>query len=102
MLQRIEERKLTKELAWETFNYPDESKKTRKGKTEFIKYFKGFKTGLIATQNMKNEWIVVSFWRDPALPGTLDERKHYRWERYKKAGFWRKIWIMIKQQLGLE
>lgn len=99
-LQRIEERGLTKELAWETFKRPDESKKTREGKSHFIKHFKGFKTGLIANQNIKNEWIVVSFWRDPPNEGTMDEKKHYRWQKYKKAGFWGKIWISVKQQLG--
>lgn len=101
MLKTIEERGLTKELAWETFNHPDESKKSREGKTQFIKYFDGFKTGLIAKQNIKNEWVVISFFRDPPLPGTLDERKHYRWEKYRNASFWGKIWIMVKQQLGI-
>lgn len=100
--EMIRERGLTKDIAWETFNHPDESKKARNGGTQFIKYFDGFKTGLIAKQNIKNEWIVVSFWRDPALPGTIDERKQYRWKKYRKAGTWGKIWIMIKQQLGLE
>ena len=101
-LEMIVERGLTKELAWETFNHPNESKKTRNGKTQFIKYFDGFKTGLIAKQNDKNEWIVISFWRDPPLPGTSDERNRYRWQKYQKAGFWGKIWIMIKQQLGMK
>ena len=87
-LQRIEERDLTKILAWETFNHPDESKKTKKGAIQFIKYFDGFKTGLIAKQNDKNEWIVISFFRDPPLPG-------------KKTNFWGKICIIVKQQLGL-
>ncbi len=100
-LQRVEERGLTRELAWETFNHADESRKTREGKTQFIKYFNGFKTGLIVNQNMKNEWIVISFWRDPAVPGTLDERKHHRWQEYRNAGFWGKVWIVFKQQLGL-
>ena len=100
-LQRIEERGLTKKLAWETFNHPDESKKAKNGGMQFVKYFEGFKAGLIAKQDMKDEWVVISFWRDPALPGTLDERKRYRWQKYRKSGFWGKIWIMVKQQLGL-
>ncbi len=99
-LKRISERGLTRELVWETFNQPDESKKTREGKSQFIKYFEGFKTGLIAKQNEKNEWIVISFFRDPPLSGSLDERKKYRWQKYQKAGFWGKTWIIVKQQLG--
>lgn len=98
----IGERGLKKELAWKTFNHPDESKKGKRGGTQFIKYFEGFKTGLIVKQNMKNEWVVISLFRDPPLPGTLDERKRYRWEKYRKADFWGKIWIMVKQQFGLE
>mgnify|MGYP001591433411 CR=1 FL=1 len=88
-LQRIGERGLTKALAWETFNHPDESKKTKNGATQFIKHFDGFKTGLIAKQNDKNEWVVISFFRNPPLPGT-------------KSNFWGKIWIIAKQQLGVE
>lgn len=99
-IARINERGLTRELAWETFNHSDESKKPRNGGVEFIKYFEGFRTGLIAKQNDRNEWIVLSFWRDPPLPRTLDERKRYRWQAYRRAGFWGRIWITIKNQLG--
>lgn len=98
-LERIAERGLNKELAWETFNHPDESKKAKNGGSQFVKYFEGFRAGLIAKQNDKNEWIVVSFWRNPPLPGTLDEHKRYRWQKYRKAGFWGKIWLSVKQQL---
>lgn len=99
-LTRISERGLTKEFAWETFNHPDETKKVKNGRMEFSKYFNGFRAGLIAKLNDKNELIVLSFWRDPPLPETADAKKRKRWEEYKNVGFWGKIWITIKQQLG--
>lgn len=98
----IRERGLTKELAWETFNHPDESKKDRVGKPLLVKHFKGFSVTIILVQNVKGAWIIKTIWQDPALHGTLDDHKHYRWKRYKKAGFWGKIYLTIKQQLGLE
>lgn len=98
----IRERGLTKDLAWETFNHPDESKKDREGKPLLIKHFQGFSVSIVLIQDRKGKWMIKTIWRDPALPGTIDERKHYRWERYRKAGTWGKLWIMIKQQLGLE
>lgn len=100
-IARIYERGLTKELARETFNHPDETKNAKKEGMEFLKYFNGFRTKLIAKQNEKNEWIVVSFWRDPPLPGTNDAKKSKRWKEYRNAGFWGKIWLQIKQQLGI-
>ncbi len=100
-IQRIEERGLTRDLAWETFNHPNDTSNSKTGSTEFVKYFNGFKTTLVARQNEKHEWVVLSLWRDPPLPGTHDAKKKTQWENYKKSGFWGKIWITFKQQLGL-
>lgn len=97
----IKERGLTREIAWETFNHPDESKKDREGKPLLMKQFNGFKVTLVLLQNMKNEWIIKTIWRNPPLPGTTDEKKRHRWKEFKKTGFWGKILLTAKQQLGL-
>lgn len=99
-LDRALERGLTKEIAWKTFNQPDQHQKDNKGATRFVKFFDGYRATVIASQNKKNEWVIISFWRDPPLPGTPDERKKHRWQEYKKAGFWGKILLTVKQQLG--
>jgi len=58
---------------------------------------------LIAKKNESNEWVVLSKCIDPPLPETIDsfKSKQYRDREYQKAGFWRKIWIIIRSQLGL-
>lgn len=99
-LIRISERGLTKELAWETFNHSDKTREAKSGGMEFAKKFENFRAILIARQNDKNEWIVISFWRDPPLPEAQDAKIAKQWEAYKKSGFWGKVLITIKQQLG--
>ena len=101
-LEMIEERGLTKKLAWETFNHPDESKKDKEGKPLLKKYFEGFSVTIVLIKSKEDKWMIKTIWRDPKLPGTMDDRKQYRWERYRKAGFWGKIFLTVKQQLGLE
>lgn len=100
-LQRLSERRLSKELAWETFNKSDGNYKTDSGATAFYKKYDDFKTTIICKKNEKNEWVVISFWRDPPATGTKDAKKKEDWIKYKKSGFWGKIWIVTKQQLGL-
>lgn len=88
--------------AWETFKHPTRTQKGKYGGLEFQREFDDFKISLVAHQNMKNEWVVRSVWRNPELPGTADAKQKSIWKRYNKSGFWGKIWIMVKQQLGLE
>lgn len=88
--------------AWEAFKHPTITKVGKhKGTKEFEREFDNFKITVVAHQNQKNEWIVRSVWRDPPLPGTADAKQKESWKKYNKSGFWGKIWIQIKQQLGL-
>ena len=52
-------------------------------------------------KNDQNEWIIISCWQDPPLPGTRDYHKKQQWLKYKKAGFFGKLFITLKRQLGL-
>lgn len=101
-LERIKERKLMQQMAYDTFTAPDsvaEGKRT--GTKEFRKRFEVSTVTLIATQNEKNEWVVLSVWIDPPLPGTKDFQEKERYHAYRKAGFWGKFWLTLKNQLGL-
>lgn len=89
------------EQAWKTFNRPDRTQKGKLGGLEFKREFDDYKISVVAIQNPKDKWVVKSVWRDPPLPGTNDERERYRWQEYRNAGFWGKIWIAIKRQLGI-
>jgi hypothetical protein len=100
-LERLDQRGLSQDLAGRTFNAPDKSFPGKQAGT--IEYQKRFGTSLvtvIAKQNEKNEWIILSCWIDPPLAGTQDHKKQQQWRNYQKASFWGKMWHIVKQQLG--
>lgn len=88
------------EDTWKTFKHATASSKNKYGGIRFEKEFDNFKITVVAFQNPKNEWVVKSVWRNPPLPGTSDAKQKESWEKYNKAGFWGKIWLQFKQQLG--
>ncbi len=101
VLSRLGERGLTQQMAWETFNKPDVSGKANEGAMEYKKKYGISTVTVIAKQNEKREWIIISAWINPPLPGTEDERKHNNWKAYQKAGWGKKILLSILSQLGL-
>lgn len=101
-LSRLDERGLTQEMASRTFNKPDSSSQGREiGTLQYQKRFDKSIVTVVAKQNEKNEWIILSCWIDPPLPGSVDEKNRVAYKNYQKASSWRKIWITLKRQLGL-
>jgi hypothetical protein len=100
-LERLGQRGLSQDLAWQAFRYPDQSFQGKNpGTTEYQKKFGKSLVTIIAKQNEKREWIILSCWIDPPLPGSIDIKKQEDWKKYKKAGFWGKFWLTVKKQLG--
>lgn len=100
-LQRLSQRGLSQAMAWEAFKYPDkvlEGKKT--GTTEYQKGIGNSQATIIATQNEKREWIILSCWIDPPLPGSIDAKKYKQYKEYQKSSGLRKFFLVLKQQLG--
>jgi hypothetical protein len=87
--------------AWETFKHPTMTAHGKHGGEQFEREFSDYKITVVAFLNRKNEWVVKSLWRNPELPGTDDSKRKAIWKRYNKAGIWGKIWIQIKQQIGI-
>jgi hypothetical protein len=101
-LQRLEERQFPQRMVVETFNRPDTSHPAKQvGAFEYRKRFDASTVTVIAKQNERREWVVLSCWIDPPLPGTKDYKQKQRYHAYKKAGFWGKVWLTIRNQLGL-
>lgn len=99
-LERLGARGLTQNLARQTFQNPDYSGKGKqKGTFEYRKKFGNSTVTVIAKQNEKYEWIILSCWIDPPLPGYLDDRKKQAYHKYKKAGFWGQLWMDLKKDL---
>ncbi len=101
-LERLEARRLPQEIAWSAYRYPDNVGKGKEpGTLEYTKRFRGSLITMILKQNEKRQWLVLSCWIDPPLPGTLDERLHHEWKQYQKAPWWKKWLLTFKRQLGL-
>jgi hypothetical protein len=101
-LERIGQRGLTQDLVWKAFQYPDKTIDGKNpGTNEYQKRFGKSLVTVIATLNEKKQWLILSCWIDPPLPGSIDIKKNEYWKAYKKAGFWGKFWITLKKQFGL-
>ncbi len=101
-LDRIRERGLSQDMASSAFNHPDRTTDGRElGTKQYQKRFGKSLVTIVAKQNDKSEWIILSCWVDPPLSGSDDERRRKNYQNYQKSTFWGKIWITVKNQLGL-
>lgn len=100
-LDRLVNRKLDQEIAWQAFQYPERSLQGKQpGTIEYQRRFGNSQVTIIAKQNEKKEWIILSAWVDPPMPGSNEDREKQFQKRYDEASFWRKFWLEIKRQLG--
>ncbi|HRN69791.1 MAG TPA: DUF4258 domain-containing protein [Candidatus Woesebacteria bacterium] len=91
-LQRLEERKIPQDWAWRAFKFPDSIQKGKKsGTVEHTKQYNALTVTLIATKNEKKEWIIISCWVDPPLPGSIDIKKQQEYVKRKNETTGQKI-----------
>lgn len=101
-IERLHARKLPQDVAYRAFETPDARMKgKRNGALELQKQYQDLTITLIVKKNPQGEWLVISAWVDPPFPGTEDHRKQTYWQAMQKAGFWRKIFLTLKHQIGL-
>jgi hypothetical protein len=100
-LERLTQRGLPQDLAWQAYRYPDEVQKDpSRNSITYTKQHYAHKITLIVKENERRELIVISAWMDPPMLGTEDHRKNERYKQYKKASFMGKLWHGILGQLG--
>lgn len=97
--KRLIDRKISEYEARQALQYPDSTGANQNGATEFRKRISAISITVIALYK-ENSWVVVSVWRDPPAQGTLDAHHSMLYQAYQKAGFWGKIWIIIREQFG--
>ncbi|HVF68953.1 MAG TPA: hypothetical protein VNA13_00125 [Xanthomonadales bacterium] len=101
-LDRLSERGLTQDIASRAFNNPDRSMDGREtGTKQYQKRFDKSLVTIVAKQNERSEWIILSCWVDPPIAGSQDEKRKDAYRNYQRASFWGKIWVTVKRQLGL-
>lgn len=99
--EQMVERGMKEQEVLETLQNSDSVTPGKKIGTEvFRKKFDGYTITVIGKHNEKHQWIAISTWRDPPLPGTKDARQKEAYKQYQKAGFWKKIFLAVKSQIG--
>lgn len=101
-LERLSQRKLPQYIAMRAFTQPDIKVDGKQpGSVEFQKQYEKSLITLIGTKNNDGKWIIISAWIDPPLQGSIDIEKNRRYKEYKKANWWQKIILSIRDQFGL-
>lgn len=105
-IERMQQRKLTQEMALQSFQHPDrELPGKQSGTMEYQRRFGKSLVTIIAKKNENGEWIILSCWIDPPLYGTQDYSKKEKYntymDKYRRASFWGKVWLDLKGIFGL-
>ena len=83
-IERLIQRGLSQDLAWQAFQYPEESSYGKQiGTMEYKRSLGEHKVTVVAKQNEKSEWVILSCWIDPPFP-TLS-----------KVPLWKKLFTFI-------
>ncbi|PIQ70385.1 hypothetical protein COS55_01675 [Candidatus Shapirobacteria bacterium CG03_land_8_20_14_0_80_40_19] len=62
-LQRLKERNISQGDAWATFSHPQSSKFAQtKGAWVFYRNYSGYQIEVVASQNEKKQWVILSVW----------------------------------------
>lgn len=100
-VERLGQRGLTQDMASQAFSHPDVSLKGKQpGTMEYQKRFGISTVTVIAKKNERNEWIILSNWIDPPLPGTEDYKKREDYKKYRNSSGFTKLLLTLKKQLG--
>lgn len=64
-LDRLRERGIKQGDAWATWNRPEESRKGKSGNWVYYRNYNGTQIEVVAKQNEKKEWLILSVWSRP-------------------------------------
>ncbi len=99
-LDRLAERGLTQSIALHAFNRPDEEETGDNGSMKYKKQIGGSLVSIVAKKNERSEWVILSTWANPPIPGSRDARYKKSLKEYNKASNLGKFWFTLKRQLG--
>ena len=74
-LQRLKERGIKQGDAWATWKRPDQSRSNSKNAWVYYKTYGDQKIEVVAKQNERKEWIVLSVWSKPVYGNKKSNQK---------------------------
>jgi len=80
-LDRLRERGIKQGDAWATWRNPEESRKGNSGNWVYYRTYGEIRIEVVAKQNEKKEWLILSVWSKPLYSGKM----------VRKESFWRFI-----------
>ena len=87
-LERMRERGIKQGDAWATWRRPDQSRKgKKKGVWVYYKTYGDTKIEVVATQNEKKEWVVLSVWSKKVYGKEVKKEKDSLLKRFFKKLF---------------
>lgn len=82
-LQRLHEREIKQSDAWATFRNPDQSRPTKKrGNWVYYRTYGNQKVEVVASQNEKKEWVILSVWSRPVYQRTRAVKLPSWWDNF--------------------
>ena len=97
-LSRLRERRIKQGDAWATWNRPEQSRKGTTGGWVYYRNWGGTQIEVVAKQNEKKEWIILSVWSREmakASHGTPLNAHGAIQSGSRKLSFWRSIYNFI-------
>lgn len=88
-LDRLRERGIKQGDAWAVFNRPEQSRKGNSGNWVYYRTYGGQRIEVVAKQNEKKEWLILSVWSRPI--GESDQELSSNKKVYGES-IWRKLY----------
>jgi hypothetical protein len=86
-LERMRERGIKQGDAWATWRNPEQSRKGSSGNWVYYRTYGGTRIEVVAKQNEKREWLILSVWSQPV---------YQNWQKPQasstKVSFWRRVY----------
>ena len=86
-LERLSQRGIKQGDAWATWSRPDQSRKGASGNWVYYRTFGSEKIEVVAKQNEKHEWIILSVWSKPVYVSGGATPKSSFWRNLVKLLF---------------
>lgn len=86
-LERLKQRGIKQGDAWATWRSPEQSRKGASGNWVYYKTYGNERIEVVAKQNEKKEWLILSVWSKPVYNNYPNPQKNSFWSNLFKNIF---------------